>query len=89
MASPNWSSFACQRKRFNPSDAFVVAMLHDVVVGHVPQVISAVCSAFTRIIKIVNLKGSRDGSPQQKVRKQELQIQILQYLIPTLAKNTN
>ena len=29
--------------------------------------------------------GSRDPSPQQKARKQELQIQFLRDLIPTLA----
>jgi len=43
----------CERERFNPSEpyfvCYAVAMLHDgAVIGHVPHIISAVCSAFLR-----------------------------------------
>ena len=41
----------CERESFNPSDPYAVTMLYLLglyVVGHVPRIISAACSAFIR-----------------------------------------
>ena len=41
--------YTAKEKVFNPSDPYAVATLHGgVLVGHVPQIISAICSAFIR-----------------------------------------
>jgi len=48
-AAPIGAVLCRERESFNPSDPYAVAMLHDgAVVGHVPHIISAVCSAFLR-----------------------------------------
>jgi len=47
----------CKRERFNPSEPYAACyvvramlnmVLHDGAVGHIPHIISAVCSAFLR-----------------------------------------
>ena len=49
MASSNWGNLRCERESFNPADSYaVVTLCGEVVVGHVPQIISATCSAFLR-----------------------------------------
>jgi len=48
-ATPIGAVLRCKRERFNPSDPYTVTMLHDgAVVGNVPCIISAVCSAFLK-----------------------------------------
>ena len=46
-APPIGAILSCEREIFNPSNPYAVATLNGtVVVGHMPQVISATCSAF-------------------------------------------
>ena len=45
-AAPIGAILHCERESFNPSDPYAVAT--SVVVGHMPQVISAACSVFIR-----------------------------------------
>ena len=34
----------CERKTLNPSDRYAVAVVKDVIIGHLPQVLSRLCS---------------------------------------------
>ena len=47
--APIGENLRCERESFNPADPYAVATLRgEVVVGHVPRIISAACSAFLR-----------------------------------------
>ena len=48
-SAPIGENLCCERESFNPADPYAVATLRgEVVVGHVPRIISAACSVFLR-----------------------------------------
>ena len=58
----------CKRERFSPSDPYAVAMLHgEVIVGHMPRIISAACSAFIRRGGIASCEVTSTGARQYSV----------------------